>query len=356
MDYSVEELADMHFIYGRANGNTVLAVRLYVERFPNRRIPNRKTFSRIHARLRETGSLKPCTSSGRPQYVRTVQREERILQIVEANPESSTRRIGRMERVSHMTVQRILHDNLLYPYHLQRVQALSVEDYAPRLRFCTWFLNKCNLNHSFHSSVLFTDEAGFTRDGIINFHNNHLWADENPHGIIQSRHQQRFSINVWAGIIGDYLIGPVVLPNRLDGLSYLDFLQNGLPPLLEEVPIETRQQMWFMHDGAPAHFRREVREYLNETYHNKWIGRGGPRAWPPRSPDLNPLDYYLWGHLKNMVYSVPISNVQILRQRVEMGCQQIREMPGIFGRVRQSMRKRIEKCIEVEGQHFQHLL
>jgi hypothetical protein len=75
MEYSFPELADMHFIYSLAKGNTMLAVRLYVERFPARCIPNRKTFSRIHVRLRETGSLKPCTSGGRSRNVRTVQLE-----------------------------------------------------------------------------------------------------------------------------------------------------------------------------------------------------------------------------------------------------------------------------------------
>lgn len=64
----------------------------------------------------------------------------------------------------------------------------------------------------FLSAVLFTDEVAFTRDGIINFHNIHHWAEENPCAILQStRHQQQFSVNVWAGIICDYLVGPVFL-------------------------------------------------------------------------------------------------------------------------------------------------
>lgn len=46
----------------------------------------------------------------------------------------------------------------------------------------------------------------------MNFHNNHMYAEENPHAIIGSRHQYQFSVNVWVGIVGDYLIGPVFLP------------------------------------------------------------------------------------------------------------------------------------------------
>ena len=50
-----------------------------------------------------------------------------------------------------------------------------------------------------------------------------------------------------------------------------------------------------------------------------WIGHQGPTKWPAHSPDLNPLDFYLWGHLKAIVYSTPIHNMEILRQRIEQG-------------------------------------
>ena len=66
---------------------------------------------------------------------------------------------------------------------------------------------------------------------------------------------------------------------------------------------------------------------------NKWIGRQGPTQWPARAPDLNPLDLYLWGHLKAIVYSTPSPNVEILRQRIDQGCQQIRQTRGIWERV-----------------------
>ena len=51
--------------------------------------------------------------------------------------------------------------------------------------------------------------------------------------------------------------------------------------------------MYFQHDGAPPHYTNRVRELLNELLPNRWLGRGGPVAWPPRSTDLTPLDYYL---------------------------------------------------------------
>jgi hypothetical protein len=88
------------------------------------------------------------------------------------------------------------------------------------------------------------------------------------------------------------LVGQHVFPHRLTGNHYRDFLLHDLPKPLEDVSLAARA--WrYMHDGAPAHFSCAVRDVLSATYHDGWIGRRGPIAWPPRSPDLNPLDFYL---------------------------------------------------------------
>jgi hypothetical protein len=358
VEYSNSDLTDMHFFYGRANGNGREAQRLYQEAFPNRPQPSFKIFGRLHARLSENGSFKSnLNGQGRPSVVATPQLEVRVLNLVEENPSLSSRRIARQVGVrSHATILRILHSQQLYPYHIQRVQALLPGDNERRIEMCAWFQDKMRNNEDFLPKVLFTDEASFTRDGINNFHNNHVWADENPHATFESRHQQRFSVNVWAGIFADRLIGPYVLPNRLSGASYLQFIRDTLPELLDEIPLEDRTSMWFMHDGAPAHFELNVRAELDRKFQENWIGRGGPVPWPARSPDLNPLDYYLWGHLKSLVYSVPIENVDQLRERVFNCCQEIRELPGIFERVRSSFVRRMECCILMNGDHIEHIL
>jgi len=73
--------------------------------------------------------------------------------------------------------------------------------------------------------------------------------------------------------------------------------------------------MYFQHDGAPPHYTRCVREYLNEYFPNRWLGRGGPTAWPTSSPDFTPLDY-LWGHMKTLVYETNIDSKAELRHRI----------------------------------------
>jgi hypothetical protein len=172
----------------------------------------------------------------------------------------------------------------------------------------------------------------------------------------QHAHQTRFSVNVWAGIIGDHLIGPYLLPERLDGRSYFNFLKEILPELLLNVPVHIRRRMWFQHDGAPAHFRHEVRELLNLTYGEQWIGRGGPIRWPARSPDLTSLDFFLWGHLKNLVYETPVASPENLIAKIVAAAGEIQDDPDMLSRVRQSYVHRYNVCINVGGRSFEQVL
>jgi Transposase. len=356
--FTNQEYAEMHFIYGLCNGNATAARRTYIERYPQRRQPSTQLFTRIHRRIIETGSVVPryihCGRIAR----RLPAQDEQILRSFEQNPGESVRRAANQLQLSRMSVWRVLKENGLYAYHLQKVQHLMPEDLPRRLEFCRIILNHHQHNVEFISSILFTDEATFTRDGLLNLHNAHAWSDENPHATIDSHHQHRFSVNVWAGIIGDYLLGPFFLPQRLDAVEYLNFLENHLPELMENVPLNLRQYMWYLHDGAPAHFSVHVREYLHMRFPNRWIGRGynAPIAWPPRSPDLNPVDFYLWGHAKSQVYATPVDTEDQLRLRIVETFNLIRNSLFIFQRVRFNFIKRLTACIDAEGGQFQHLL
>ena len=64
----------------------------------------------------------------------------------------------------------------------------------------------------------------------------------------------------------------------LTGTKYVDFLITRLHEILEQVPVDIRLCMQFVHDGAPPHFSRVARQFLNQLFANKWIGRGGPIA------------------------------------------------------------------------------
>lgn len=99
-----------------------------------------------------------------------------------------------------------------------------------------------------------------------------------------------------------------------------------------------------------------MRNHLNEVYPNRWIGRGGPRAWPPRSPDMTPLYYFLWGHLKTMVYGREINTREQLIQRIIDACDEIRNNPNVIRKAVLNLMKRADKCVEVGGFHFEQYL
>jgi len=187
--------------------------------------------------------------------------------------------------VSRMQVWQTLHEEDLYPYHDQRVQHLEPGDNAQRMDLCHWI----KAHPELLSVILFTDEASFTRDSVNNSQNVHTWSHDNPHETSVTNFQRRFSVNVWCGVLRNRLIGPFVFDNNVMGNAYEAFLRNELPGLLEDIPLMIRSQMHFQHDGAPPQYTRHVREYLNESFPNCWLGRGGPVAWPQRSPDFTPL-------------------------------------------------------------------
>ncbi|GFX03643.1 putative transposable element [Trichonephila clavipes] len=63
------------------------------------------------------------------------------------------------------------------------------------------------------------------------------------------------------------------------------------------------QELWFQQDVATCHTARATIDLLKDTFGDRLISRFGPVNWPPRSCDLTPLDYFLWGYVKSLVYA-----------------------------------------------------
>ncbi|RZC31997.1 hypothetical protein BDFB_008889, partial [Asbolus verrucosus] len=122
----------------------------------------------IHRRLRETGKLLPGRRVRDPQRLdRILNIEEDVLDAVYENPSISIRRLSGRFDVPPWIIWKTLHEQLLYPYHVQKVQALRPTDFAPRRTFCEWFCGKCRNDPAFASRILVTDESCFTRAAVI---------------------------------------------------------------------------------------------------------------------------------------------------------------------------------------------
>ncbi|GFX61355.1 fibronectin type-III domain-containing protein 3A [Trichonephila clavipes] len=106
---------------------------------------------------------------------------------------------------------------------------------------------------------------------------------------------------LWAnGIIGQYFKNDEGHNVTVNGDRYRAMITNFFIPELNNNDV---QDLWFQQDGATCHTARATIDLLKDTFGDRLISRFGPVNWPPRSCDLTPLDYFLWGYVKSLVYA-----------------------------------------------------
>ena len=144
--------------------------------------------------------------------------------------------------------------------------------------------------------ILFSDESRFTNLGMFNRNNVRYWATENQHHFREGAFQERFGVNVWLGVLGTSIVGPIFFDQPLTADLYLNFLQTTINDFIESLPLAEIPNIYFQQDGAPVHNARISVNYLNDTFGDHWIGTNGPVRWPARSPDLTLLVFFLEVH------------------------------------------------------------
>lgn len=112
--------------------------------------------------------------------------------------------------------------------------------------------------------------------------------------------------------------------------------------------------MIFQHDGAPAHSSCRARAVLNARFPDKWMGRGGPIIWPARSPDLNVLDYFVWGYIKDLIEHRRDDAEDDVRGAIIVAFNTI--TPEMAHRATRDIVRRIELCSREQGRHFEQFL
>jgi uncharacterized protein (UPF0248 family) len=108
-------------------------------------------------------------------------------------------------------------------------------------------------------------------------------------------------------------------------------------------------------DGAPVHRLVQVRGSLNEVFGNNCVvGLRHDVEWPPRSLDLTPCDFFMWGYLKDKVLWTPPQNMENLRQKLIEQFNALREQPVITRKAVRDMHKlRTVVCVERNGGHVE---
>lgn len=182
MWYTNPEYYEMILCVGAAEGNLRGARRLYAARFidgrpveERRRLPSLKCFRKMTMRLQRPASFHGPHHEGRPA-MRDPNVEFATLEHFEMNPKDSTRRAGGVLGVRHTLVWRVLKEDGQHPYHGRLTQELTATDYQYHVIFCEMYRDEMTASPNFGARVLWTDEASFTRGGISNVHNEHVWG------------------------------------------------------------------------------------------------------------------------------------------------------------------------------------
>lgn len=274
----------------------------------------------------------------------------------------SARRIARTLDRPVSTVRKILRNILLcYPFKITQLHELLPVDLPARETFALEFLARMEVDNEWPWKILWTDEAHFHLTGYVNTQNCRIWATENPH----ANHPVPLhptKVTVWCGFTASFIIGPYFFEETgasgpvtctVTGKRYECLLRNHVIPALQQRGCV--DEVIFMQDGAPPHIANPVKQLLKRHFGNaRIISRRFPTAWPSRSPDLNPCDFWLWGYLKAVVFSAPIANLAELKARIAQHILNV--TPETLRSVVEHAVSRFQLVSENGGQHIEHLL
>ena len=126
---------------------------------------------------------------------------------------------------------------------------------------------------------------------------------------------------------------------------YLDVLKTMVIPWCNQV-AGGRPWVW-QQDSAPAHkskvpqawFQKECYDFVSFSH------------WPPSSPDLNPLDYFVWSYVENITNMTSHNTKASLITTI---CQVFAELPlALMEKACSQFRNRIKAVIEAEGGYME---
>jgi inhibitor of nuclear factor kappa-B kinase subunit alpha len=312
-------------------------------------------------KIRTTGSVDRQSGSGRPRSVRTDENVEMVESLVlsqEDKPKThrSTRQISRETGIHRSSVHRIIHRDLqLKCLKRRRAQLLTENNRVARLTRCKQLLTR--YDDSAVNFIWFSDEKVFTVEPPYNSQNDRVYApvmtkkrDIDRSRLLRTRSTFGQSIMVSVavsklGVTELIFVDPGV---KVNGQYYRDVvLSQQMLPAIKRV---SGDMFVFQQDGAPAHRARDTIHLLQRETPDLI----GPDLWPPNSPDLNPVDYKIWGVMQQRVYECRVNNLNELKQRlidVWRGLQQT-----VIDTAVNEWRKRLRACVHAQGRQFEHLL
>ncbi|GFS95974.1 uncharacterized protein TNCV_4277621 [Trichonephila clavipes] len=136
-------------------------------------------------------------------------------------------------------------------------------------------------------------------NGYVNKQNCRIWSEANSQVYVKTPLHPE-TLTVWCALCAGGIIGPYFFKNdeghnvAVYGDRYKAMITSFF---ISELNNHDVQELWFQQDGATCHTARATIDLLKDTFGDRLISRFGSVNWPPRSCDLKPLDYFLWGYV-----------------------------------------------------------
>ena len=117
---------------------------------------------------------------------------------------------------------------------------------------------------------------------------------------------------VWCAFSSNRVYGPYFFKENVNWINYLELLKKFFWPKFNK--LDEKEKYYFQQDGAPPHRKKEAQEWLKSKFGDKFLDSS---IWPPRSPDLNPCDFSLWGIIKEKVYNPKPETIDELSEKIK---------------------------------------
>lgn len=211
--------------------------------------------------------------------------------------------------------------------------------------------------------MLTSDEANFELHGCVKSQNVRRYAPLKSSDPVEGGRPEHFVVDkptyspklmVFCGMRRDGTFGLTIFRNhRMNGASYHRLLQYTVFPELRQWNGGNMDGLYWQQDGAPVHCTDANMRYLDNQFGDRIIGRRciQGREWPPRSPDLSPLDFCLWGFLKSKVYNPRPGTLNALEANIRREVAALD--PEMINRAILGMKTRAQRCIANNGGHVE---
>lgn len=299
-----------------------------------------------------TGNFSKLENGGRPRTIRTQTLINRVQESVEDNPKQNVRRMARDFNVSRSTMGRLVNKDLgLKSRAISKVQSLTALQRQKRFERSKKLLNWLKSNKE-KKAIVFSDEKNFTVEQFTNRRNSRYLAvdpDDVDPSVRYSPHGKFPAKAMMFGLVGTdgFTIPPVWFKKSMDGNDYRHMLEETVIPALN---AHYGRNKWVLQqDGAPSHTSIATQAFLTEKLGSR--GFWPKQFWPPSSPNLNPLDYFVWTHVEEKACATAHPNITAMKQAVNEIWA--RMDADILKSAISKFRSRLQKCIAAEGGIFE---